>query len=922
MSAVVAERRLNEEQQLVADAQGVVFVSAGAGTGKTAVLVDRFVRATCERGIDVGSILVMTYTRKAAGELRARIRAALLAQGRPDLARELDGAWISTVHGFCSRLLRQHPFEVGLDPRFRELDEATAVVLRGEAFDRALSGFVRDGGDERLRLLATYGSAGLRRMLTRVHETLRSAGRDLVLALGEHPPLDDAITALREAARQLEDDPGATDNQRANAARALELVSLGAAPERLLDLASIACRGARAASYEEARRGVERGSLETLAASDRELLQELLDGYAAELAAAKQREGVVDFEDLQLFVRTLLVEHPDVRAREAARFRLIMVDEFQDTNRLQCEIVDAIADSETEVFFVGDEFQSIYGFRHADVEVFRERRAAAANVHVLRQNYRSRPEVLDAVNHLFSTAFGDEFQPLTASGTFSSPTLGHPVELLVTDKGSYREGSVSWRHAEARQIARRVRELVDTETALPGEIVLLFAAGTDAELYEEELRRVGLPTSRATGKSYFGQQQVADLLAYLALLQNRYDDRALATVLASPLVGVSNDALVTIRRNATRRPLYTAIERGLPDGLTEDDRRLLRAFLQRYERLVGISRRIGLEHLCERILVEHDYDLAMLVRWDGTRRYANVRKLARMAREFEAARGADLGGFVRYVRDLGAFGAKEIEAVSEEEGADAVRLLTIHAAKGLEFKVVIVADAGRDTSGPVHPDEILALSDGRFGFRAVNPARGERQPVFDYESVEEAHGEREGAERLRLYYVAMTRAIDRLIVSGAIDFDRTADRVTPIGWVLDRLDAHDELAAAPATPVELVRGDARFLARVARGGEPETDRVEAIDPAPGAEPEPEEPGAQLALFEELSTGPARQGLRLAVARRAPAARGLRAEAAFVQRHLAARAVLVPLLGRAGRGHAAEAARRRGRNRRSPCDRDR
>ena len=251
-----------------------------------------------------------------------------------------------------------------------------------------------------------------------------------------------------------------------------------------------------------------------------------------------------------------------------------MVDEFQDTNRLQCELVDLLAEGpgERELFFVGDEFQSIYGFRHADVAVFRDRRERAGGGLALTRNYRSRPEVLAAVNYLFGDEFGDEFQPLAASGEFPDPVFGHPVELLVTDKASYADTGEHWRRGEARNIARRVRELVDTGAAEAGEIVLLFAAGTDAEWYEEELRRAGLPTYRATGRGYFGQQQVVDLLAYLRLLHNRYDDQALLTVLASPLVGVSNDALVLIRRAAPRRPLFTGVERELPPGLAGDGR--------------------------------------------------------------------------------------------------------------------------------------------------------------------------------------------------------------------------------------------------------------------------------------------------------------------------------------------------------------
>ncbi len=854
----VAERTtdLNAEQLAAVEAAGTVFVSAGAGTGKTSVLVERYVRAVCERGLDVDSILVITYTRKAAGELRSRIRAAFVERDRPDLARELDGAWISTIHGFCNRLLRAHPFAVGLDPRFRELEDAGAAVLRGEAFQRALEEFCAGGDEKRLQLLATYRADGLRRMLTGVYETLRSAGRDLVLELGERPALAEAIAAFREEAASLAADESATASQRASATEALRTVTDSAAA-RVVDLSALHARGVRAGSYELTRKAVERSALEELAAHDRDLLQDLLERFADEYAAAKRRESAVDFEDLQLAARDLLRDSQEVRDSVRLRFRLLMVDEFQDTNALQCEIVDLVAHPElTEVFTVGDEFQSIYGFRHADVEVFRNRRARASNLLTLRSNYRSRPQVLAAVNFLFAGAFGDEYQPLAASAEFADPVFGHPVELMVTDKASYRDSGDHWRHGEARAIAGRVRELVDSGAALPGEIVVLFAAGTDAERYEEALRLEGLPTFRATGRGYFGQQQVVDLLAYLRLLHNRYDDVALATVLASPLVGISNDSLVLIRRNATRRPLFTALERGLPENLAAEDERLLRAFLQRYDRLVAASARVGLERLCEQVLAEHDYDLAVLARWDGSRRFANLRKLGRLARQYEAIRGNDLPGFIRFIREQDALGARELEAVAEEEGADAVRLLTIHGAKGLEFKVVIVADAGRDVGGPRGGSEIVALSDGRFGFRMVHPTHGERRPVFDFEQVRETEREQERAERLRLYYVAMTRAIDRLIVSGAIDHERAADRETPIGWVLDRLDAREDVASAGEDPTELERGDARFLLRVHRSSE-------AIEPARALEPmTPEDAEGQLALFGELPVGPAPVGLEL------------------------------------------------------------
>ena len=213
---------MNPEQEAAVAAKGEVFVSAGAGTGKTSVLVERFVRAVCDEGLDVDSVLVITYTRKAASELRSRIRAALRARGRHDLARQLDGAWISTIHGFCSRLLHTHPFAVGLDPRFHELADDQAAVLRGEAFERALAVFCAGREPERLRLLATYSGHGLRRVLTGVYEKLRSAGRPLTLELGEQHGVAERLAELQFEAQSLADDASATEKQRAAASIAAQ----------------------------------------------------------------------------------------------------------------------------------------------------------------------------------------------------------------------------------------------------------------------------------------------------------------------------------------------------------------------------------------------------------------------------------------------------------------------------------------------------------------------------------------------------------------------------------------------------------------------------------------------------------------------------------------------------------------------------
>ncbi len=845
-------RSPNPEQQRAIEASGLVFVSAGAGTGKTMVLVERFCRAVVERGLPVDSLLVITYTDRAAGELRSRIRAALHEKGRSDLARELDGAWISTIHGFCNRLLRQNAVAAGVDPHFRVLDAEQALVLEREAFSDALEEFCAGRDPERTALVVSHGRRGLERMTISAHETLRSAGRSLELELSDTPSHTESEAALRAEAELLAADTEAPEQARIAARELLELLDTQPSSEVFLHLATFKVRRCdRTESYEQARKALAQTAWDELALHDRDLVQELLEAYDRAYRAAKDAASALDFEDLQLYTRDLLKSDARVLERERLRFRSLMVDEFQDTNRLQCEIIDLLAGEVgavasagaagvEELFFVGDEFQSIYRFRHADVDVFRERRSQSPEVLDLTLNYRSRPEVLGVVNHLFGQDFGAGYRPLEAAVAEFPPLEGPTVELLVTDKASYGAAS-EWRRAEARHIAARVNELVESGEAAPGEIVCLFAAGTDAELYERELRALGLPTYRATGRGYYGQQQVLDLLAYLRLLHNRYDDEALCTVLASPFVGVSNDALFLLRRAAPRRPLFCGLERGLPPGLDPADERLFRAFRQRYERLAAASEVLPLERLCEQIVCEHDYDLALLAQWDGRQRYANVRKLARMARSFQELRGPDIEGFVRFVTDLGAAGASAQEAPAEEEGSDAVRLLTIHAAKGLEFKVVVVADTGRGKPR-LSSDEILCLPDGRLGFKVADPRGGSRHAALGYDELCRLDAEQEEAERRRLYYVAMTRAIERLIVSGAIDSESSADRQTPIGWILERLGP-DVLEREDEEPLQIACGESSLLLRVDRA----VPRIERPEPVAG---EKIVPGAQLSFFQQ------------------------------------------------------------------------
>ena len=329
----MSERSPNPEQQRAIDAGGVVFVSAGAGTGKTTVLVERFCRAVVERGLPVDSLLVITYTDRAAGELRSRIRAALHERGRHDLARELDGAWISTIHGFCSRLLRQNAIAAGVDPHFRVLDAEQALVLAREAFGAALEEFCASGDHARTAFLVSYGRAGLQRMIVSTYETLRSAGRPLALELDALPDRGEREAALRIEAEALAAGAEIPEPMKVTARELVGLLDEQPSDEQLLDLGEFRLKGKKAAAYEQARLALEQYAWDLLALADRDLIEELLRIFERAYRDAKDAASALDFEDLQIYARDLLRDDRSVLERERLRFRSLLVDEFQDTNR-------------------------------------------------------------------------------------------------------------------------------------------------------------------------------------------------------------------------------------------------------------------------------------------------------------------------------------------------------------------------------------------------------------------------------------------------------------------------------------------------------------------------------------------------------------------------------------------------------------
>ena len=840
---------LTDEQRAAVDGRDEPrFVRAGAGSGKTRVLVERFLAAVREDGVPVDRILAITFTEKAAAELRSRVRDRLLAAGDREGARQAESAAISTIHGFCSRLLRSHALDAGLDPDFRVLDQVEAARIALDAFDFALERFLESAaGEERLDLAAAYSPDRLRTMVVAVHGRLRSRGeREPRLPPvaapepgGERERLADAVAA---ADRELGSHEG--NGRSVDAARAV-LERCGSFFARLPDgsvpdpedLAKLEVKRGNTrvlntdafAELSEAHAAYLSFCASSRAAAHNALLSELLELFDGRYAELKDARSALDFEDLELRARDLLWAKPDLCATVAARYRQVMVDEFQDTNKLQNEIVDLVAGD--RLFAVGDERQSIYGFRHADVELFRERGAAAAaagRAASLRTNFRSRPEVLAAVNAAFGTVW-EGHEPLApAPGSDGTPPRVDPaVELLLVDRSKPRwEGAVGpdafgtgvgesiWRGAEARLLAKRIGELAGPGRPFEyGEVAVLLRASTDMALYERALVERGIPAYSHGGRGFSEAQQVGDLRAYLAALANPLDELAMTMLLASPLVGLPLGCVAAVVRRARRlrRDPWWALEQafrpggdgsdGLAEGLPEGERARVGAFVEHFARERAEAPRLALETVIDRAVTESGYDRVVLAMPGGDRRLANVRKLMRLARRFEAAEGRDLRRFIDHLDEREELRAHEGEAPVEGEArTPAVRLMTIHAAKGLEFPVVCVADLGRPMRGG-DDGGIQVAEDGRVGLRLASLS-GESRGALEWDRLEEEQTARAEEEERRIFYVAMTRAEEHLVLSGATDLTKWPEPRPlrePLDWIWRAVapGAKDLLEGAP-----------------------------------------------------------------------------------------------------------------------------
>jgi ATP-dependent helicase/nuclease subunit A len=779
-----------------------VLVSAGAGSGKTRLLVACFIRALVDEGIPPDCLIAVTFTRKAAAELVDRIRQRLQDQGRPDLALSLDAATIGTIHSLCAGLLRESALEAGVDPAFSVLEAEAATLAKHQVRDEVWNQAVEEADEADLDVLGSHGLL-LQEELVPLYERLRVAGieRPQVAVAPGVPPETARVTlteTVREALRaglaltrrsaSLEADlailegclswiegPGPTLDLE-NGLRQTE----GFFPSRKTSALEPHFEPLRAA-LTHYRRSLAEQLLRPVVVTMNGLLVRFHRAYQA----YKRERGLLDFTDLELYAQALLVARRGGPAVAGGPGLRVMVDEFQDTNELQCSILEGLEAS--RLLMVGDARQSIYRFRGADVEVFRRRETAlgpANSVHRLDVNYRSRREILSFINRLFADGrfFGSGFAALAhgrderCPGDHGRAERPVTVEVLAVErleKPRPEARSPLMQEAEAHAVAAHVRRLMDEEHWEPRQIAVLTPAQTHVDLYQEALIGRGVEVYVVGGKGYYGKDEIADMTALLSLLINPHNDLSLVTVLRSPVVGLSDDGLYLLGREAHRRrvrSLWEVVREGVFPGVAETDLELLLDFVTRLNILRRRVGRPGLARLIDDAVSDCGYDVCLLASPQGKRRFANVRKLMRLADDYEALEGPDLAGFVRAIGSMGDLSDREGSAPTLAEGENVVRVMTVHQAKGLEFPVVVLAGLGSDVPQGSRPRFIVG-SDGRMGvflkgsgrktYEAGELSWGPAAEIADEERAKERE------EDVRLLYVAMTRAEERLVLVGA-----------------------------------------------------------------------------------------------------------------------------------------------------------
>lgn len=808
---------LSPEQERAACAgAGDRCVLAGAGSGKTRVLVARYLWLVLERGLPVSRVAALTFTERAAREMRTRIGEAFARHGHDDLRAQAADAPISTLHAFCARLLRRNAVAAGLDPGFRVLDESATLLVRAESLESARQRLEARNDTPALRAaLQRLGSHDPMREVARMHDRLRAAGGDLgalAWARGE-PTLEAARQAVAEALPGFEQASEAFfAPEPALRARAAEVA--GAARDALVPggdlwratrrLQGLVPRGGKGLAPLRSAAKTLREALEVLraAVADDEgersvlpALREVLGEVDAAYEQVKAQRQALDFNDLERHALGLLARLQQAGRRAEGLPQAMLVDEHQDTNPVQERMLALLRAQGVEQFSVGDPKQSIYRFRGADVRVLLEERerVGEAQQHRLEESYRATPGLVDTVNGLCAPMFAGElagvpFEPLRAAGSFEPPPEGGrpDLELWLLDRGTASSGE--GREVEASCVAGWLREVVEGGTLRRnrqhrrplgyGDCAVMVRTNSGLAPLERALTDAGVPFRVHRGQGFFEADEVRALVHALRVVHNPRDRFALAALLRGPALGARDGELLRLLGGAGEAWERTRADR--------DPR--VQALAGAVERLRQRAAHGDLPGLVAQALEDLALLRTALAQPDGPRRAANLLRAVAVARELAAAGRHDLPAFLRHLELLDRLDVAQAEAPALGAGREAVTLLTAHAAKGLEWPVVVLADINR--GAPPESDPWLSRGGEAVALSLSDPLEGVGVASLGLDALRTQEKRAAAQEALRLLYVALTRAEQHLLVVGNHDgFTKEGYVKRPSPWTRALLDA-------------------------------------------------------------------------------------------------------------------------------------
>lgn len=848
----MAEIKLTPSQQAVVDDRGgALLVSAAAGSGKTKVLVDRLLSRICDREnpCNLDDFLVITYTKAAASELRIKIAQALsekLAEnpGNRHLQRQMSRIYlasISTVHSFCSDILRSHAHLLDLSPDFRVAEEAESGALQDKVLERMLEQGYEELEPDFRAMVETFGYGRDDRRLPdavkMTHREMRCRAdmdgwlQNMLAALDmdhyedasqtpwgaylmEHFQefLQQQILKLENGLKEMELYPRIQKGLEKCFQGNLEQLKMLAACSKWDEIvAKRVTEFGRAGVIREPedvlvkeRLGKVRSLCWTelkkwqeyfFAPSDTVLedLRAVSQGTKALLRFAKsfdeaygtekKHRKLLDFSDLEHLAIALLTDKytgkPTKIARDVAdRFVEIMVDEYQDSNEVQDTIFEAVSKNGQNRFMVGDVKQSIYRFRLADPSLFlrkyleyvpwREAEEGQPRKIMLSENFRSRGEILSACNDVFRLVMrksvGDldytDDEALRQGRTFL-PLDDPAVELhCLTHSDPGQDKS----EMEAEYVAARIREMLDRETLIsdgdekrpvrPGDIAILMRSlSSTASDYLEALGRYGIPAVCDRGGSLLETSEVQILVAILQILDNPHQDIPLLTALGSPVFGFTPEQLAAPRTENRKDDYYDAMGQHevfsdvlkIIESLREDS-----AWMSLHELVDQIFRKTGILNVFSAMD-------------DGLRRERNLLAFRSFVVSFEAMGSRALPQLLWYLEDIQTAGGQV--PIPKSAAENAVTIMSVHSSKGLEFPVVFLCDLSRKFNLQDMQDAILVDNDLAIGCNRVDHQRYVRYPTLAKKAIVHKKTREAVSEELRVLYVAMTRARERLVMT-------------------------------------------------------------------------------------------------------------------------------------------------------------